>query len=98
MLDCYKKLCTLFYDTDKPVPPPEEFLFYSSLCEEYKTDILEPMCGSGRFLIPLLERGYLIDAFDASESIAFSLQKKLFKKKLEPASFSCCLFKKYIFK
>lgn len=98
MLESYKKLCTLFYDTDKPYPPSEEFLFYISLCEEYKTDILEPMCGSGRFLIPLLEKGFAIDAFDASDSMIFSLRRKISKKNLVLSSFCHCLFEDYIFK
>lgn len=98
MLENYKKLCTLFYDTDKPYPPHEEFLFYISLCDQYKTDILEPMCGSGRFLIPLLEKGFVIDAFDASESMVFSLRRKISKKNLVLSSFVHCLFEDYIFK
>jgi SAM-dependent methyltransferase len=97
MLKNYKKLCTLFYDTDKPYPPSEELLFYIALCEQYKTDILEPMCGSGRFLIPLLQKGFIIDAFDASDSMVFSLKKKISKKNLTLSSFCHCLFEDYIF-
>lgn len=98
MIDNYKKLCTIFYDTDKPFPPHDEFLFYLSLCEEYQTDILEPMCGSGRFLIPLLEKGFIIDAFDASDSMIFSLKKKLAKKKLHLYNLAHCLFDEYVFR
>ena len=38
--------------------------------------ILEPLCGSGRFLIPFLERGFEICGLDLSEEMLAKLKKK----------------------
>jgi SAM-dependent methyltransferase len=65
-LDSYKKLCTEFYDLDKPVPPPDAFDFYWRRYEAAGGPVLEAMCGSGRFLLPFAERGADIDGVDAS--------------------------------
>lgn len=40
--------------------------FYLEYAQTITTPILEPMCGSGRFLIPMLEQGFNIEGFDAS--------------------------------
>ncbi|CAN5328847.1 class I SAM-dependent methyltransferase [soil metagenome] len=76
-MNCYKKLCTEFYDTDKPTPPPDALAFYLRYAEQSDGPILEPMCGSGRFLIPLLQRGYDIDGFDASPHMLAACHDKL---------------------
>jgi methyltransferase family protein len=65
-VNSYKKLCTEFYDIDKPSPPEDAFNFFLEYAKKASGPILEPMCGSGRFLIPLLERGFDIDGTDAS--------------------------------
>jgi len=65
-VNSYKKLCTEFYDIDKPAPPEDAFNFFLEYAKKANGPILEPMCGSGRFLIPLLERGFDIDGTDAS--------------------------------
>ena len=46
----YLKLCTQVYDLSKPTPPEEAYAFYRSYIEATRGPILEPMCGSGRFL------------------------------------------------
>ena len=99
MLENYKKLCVLFYDTDKPFPPPEEYLFYLSYCEYVKNDILEPMCGSGRYLIPLTRAGFKIDAFDASQFMLSSLHSRIISEDLCQGDFfyTFSYFKDYIF-
>ena len=50
-MNSYRRLCTEFYDIDKPRPPDEAFAFYRGRAEQVKGPILEPMCGSGRFLL-----------------------------------------------
>lgn len=65
-MNCYLTLCTEFYDIDKPNPAPEALGFYMRYAEQAKGPILEPMCGSGRFLIPLMQRGFDIEGVDAS--------------------------------
>jgi hypothetical protein len=42
------------------------------------------MCGTGRFLIPLLEHGFNVHGFDASDHMLQSLHAKAKAKNLEP--------------
>jgi hypothetical protein len=76
-MNCYKKLCTEFYDTDKPTAPPDALEFYLRYSEQAQGPILEPMCGSGRFLIPILQGGFDIDGFDASPHMLAACREKL---------------------
>lgn len=76
-MNCYNKLCTEFYDTDKPTAPPDALAFYLGYAEQADGPILEPMCGSGRFLIPLLQHGFEIDGFDASPHMLAACREKL---------------------
>jgi len=83
-LDSYLPLCTEYYDLDKPTAPEKDLNFYLSFIREAQGKILEPMCGSGRFLIPMVERGFDIDGFDASEAMLASLRGKCREKSLSP--------------
>ena len=65
----YLKLCTEFYDIDKPDAPREALAFFADYAERARGPILEPMCGSGRYLIPLRQRGFDIEGTDASPSM-----------------------------
>jgi len=65
----YGKLCTIMYDLDKPFLPKEELLFYRGYMSSKDINILEPMCGSGRFYVPILKEGYKIDGFDISKDM-----------------------------
>ena len=60
------KLCNEAYNIDKPNAPEDALSFYLQYAEQAHGPILEPMCGSGRFPIPLLQRGFIIDGADAS--------------------------------
>ena len=62
----YTMLCTEMYDLDKPSAPDDVLSFYLDYAEKAKGRVLAPMCGTGRFLIPLSERGFSIDGFDNS--------------------------------
>ena len=62
----YGKLCTQFYDITKPSPPEDAFKFYLDQARHVGGSVLELMCGSGRFLVPLLQQGIDIDGSDAS--------------------------------
>lgn len=62
----YGKLCTEFYDIDKPEPPADALAFYRAHAESAHGPILEPMCGSGRYLVPLLAAGFDCEGTDAS--------------------------------
>ena len=54
----YKNLCTEYYELDKPHASEDALQCYLKYADEAKGSILEPMCGTGNFLIPLLEKGY----------------------------------------
>ncbi|WP_156826214.1 class I SAM-dependent methyltransferase [Paenibacillus terrigena] len=72
----YGDLCSLYYDIDKPTAPSEELNYLLSFASK-EMRILEPMCGSGRFIIPFVERGYPIDGFDVSKDMIARCRDKL---------------------
>jgi len=65
----YGKICTLMYDLDKPVVPEVDLDFYLSYVEEANGPVLQPMVGTGRFALPLMEKGFKIDGVDASSDM-----------------------------
>jgi SAM-dependent methyltransferase len=71
----YGKLSTEFYDLDKPDAPPDAFDFYEAFAREAKGPIHEPMCGSGRFLLPLLAQGFDISGSDTSPDMLDACRK-----------------------
>lgn len=83
-LNSYLDLCTQFYDLTKPKAPPEDYVFYRTFVEEAQGPVLEPMCGTGRFLLPLLKEGFDISGFDASQHMLSSLQDKAKIQRLKP--------------
>ncbi|WP_052344382.1 methyltransferase domain-containing protein [Bacillus ndiopicus] len=72
----YGSLCSLFYDISKPTPPADELNFYMSFVNK-DMSILEPMCGSGRFMMEFINEEYNIDGFDISEEMIARFQEKL---------------------
>ncbi|MEI9936380.1 MAG: class I SAM-dependent methyltransferase [Pseudomonadota bacterium] len=84
-MSSYGNLCTEFYDIDKPEPPPDAFDFYLAEAERTRGAILEPMCGSGRFLLPLLARGFDIAGSDASPHMLAACRARAQRLGLEPA-------------
>lgn len=83
-LDTYLDLCTEVYDLSKPNPPKDAYDFYRSYVIKAKGPILEPMCGTGRFLLPLLEESFDVEGFDASDHMLKTLQAKAKIKGLKP--------------
>jgi SAM-dependent methyltransferase len=79
-LDTYLNLCTQVYDISKPSPPKDEYEFYRSYAASANGRILEPMCGTGRFLLPLITEGFDVVGFDASQHMLDALH---FKAKLK---------------
>ncbi len=84
LIDTYKSLCTEFYDLDKPEAPRAALEYYLDEIRNSAQPILEPMCGSGRFLIPVLEHGFDIDGTDASHEMLNSCRKRCLAKGLKP--------------
>ena len=80
----YGSLCTEMYEISHKEAPQEELSFYLSFAEK-GMKILEPLCGSGRFLIPFLERGFDISGIDLSAEMLAKLNEiapnaKVFQK------------------
>ena len=71
----YGSLCTEMYEILHEQAPQDELDFFLSYAEKGKK-ILEPLCGSGRFLIPFLERGFDIFGMDLSEEMLGKLKRK----------------------
>lgn len=86
----YGSLCSLFYDISKPTAPTDELNFYMSYTNKDMA-ILEPMCGSGRFMLEFIHNGYAIDGFDISQEMITR-----FREKLEDSQYNgtlqCCEF------
>lgn len=71
----YGSLCTEMYEILHEKAPEDELDFYLSYAEKGKK-IFEPLCGSGRFLIPFLERGFTISGMDLSKEMLEKLWEK----------------------
>ena len=84
MIDNYKNLCTEFYDLDKPTAPEDALDFYTNEILRHTQPVFEPMCGSGRFLIPLLQKGIEIEGSDASAEMLDECRKKAAALCLKP--------------
>lgn len=83
-LNTYLSLCTEVYDLSKPNPPEDAYAFYRDYAMKANGPILEPMCGTGRFLLPLLEEGFNVHGFDASDQMLEALHTKANAKNLKP--------------
>ena len=75
MQNYYGRLCTKMYEILHRTAPQDELAFYLSY-PNMGDRILEPLCGSGRFLIPFLERGFDIQGIDLSEEMLAELRQK----------------------
>ncbi len=82
-MDTYRRLCTEYYDLSKPQAPPDAVEFYLRLFHQGQGPVLEPMCGSGRFLLPFLERGIDIDGVDGSPQMLDACHRHCRDKGLE---------------
>lgn len=71
----YGSLCTELYELLHQEVPEDELDFYLSYAEKGKK-ILEPLCGSGRFLVPFLQRGFDISGIDLSGEMLNKLKEK----------------------
>lgn len=83
-LDTYLALSAEAYELRRPQAPRDSYLFYREYAASAKGPILEPMCGTGRFLLPLLDEGFDIHGFDASEHMLERFHEKAKAKNLRP--------------
>lgn len=75
-LTTYFKLCTEFYDLEVVEQDSQIEAFYCEQARYANGPILEPMCGTGRFLIPLLLAGFDAEGFDASAHMLDACKQK----------------------
>lgn len=71
----YGSLCTEMYEILHKEAPQDELDFYLSYAEKGMS-ILEPLCGSGRFFIPFLKKGFDISGIDLSAEMLAKLKQK----------------------
>lgn len=75
-MQIYGPLCSLYYDLDVVHGALEELPFYRVYAQKADGPILEPMCGTGNFLIPFTKEGFVIEGFDASHAMLERLRAK----------------------
>ncbi len=83
-LSAYGNLCSLFYDATKKFAPEKEIDFYTAFLKNKNGRILEAMCGSGRVLIPLVQRGYTVDGVDNSPIMLERCRERCATLKITP--------------
>ncbi|NBV40552.1 class I SAM-dependent methyltransferase [bacterium] len=75
-LETYLQLCTQYYDLEQHPYDADAVRFYLQHALQAGGPILEPMCGTGRFLIPIAQAGCDIEGFDASEFMLAACRQK----------------------
>ena len=73
----YGPLCALFYDADKPAAPADEVAWYAQRLPRDAGPVLEPMCGSGRLLVPLVAAGFNVHGVDTSAAMLAHCESRL---------------------
>lgn len=71
----YGRLCTEMYEILHEKAPQDELNFYMSYARKGQ-HILEALCGSGRFLVPFLKKGFDIKGVDNSPEMLEKLRLK----------------------
>lgn len=71
----YGSLCAEMYEILHEKAPLDELEFYLSYARKGQ-NILEPLCGSGRFLAPFLEKGFAVTGIDNSAEMLEKLRLK----------------------
>jgi hypothetical protein len=70
-------LSALFYDADSPWASDDEIAWYVARLPRDAGTVLEPMSGSGRILVPLLDAGFAVHGVDVSEAMLASCAARL---------------------
>ncbi|MFN3883111.1 MAG: class I SAM-dependent methyltransferase [Nitrincola lacisaponensis] len=85
MENVYGKLASWVYHLDKPIGRSfGDLEYYSSRLEGCSGPVLEPGVGNGRIYIPMLERGFNIEGFDASEEMLAYCRRESSLRNLSP--------------
>lgn len=82
----YGELSTELYNVTKPIgySVDGDIEYYLERLTGTNGKILEAAVGSGRFLIPLLEKGYTVDGIDYSPAMLDSCRKRCTERGLHP--------------
>jgi SAM-dependent methyltransferase len=80
----YGPLCAEFYDHDKPFAPADAVRYYAGRGMASGGPILEPMCGSGRYLIPILGSGVEVEGVDAAPAMLEACRRNASRQRLQP--------------
>ncbi|MBH0229224.1 class I SAM-dependent methyltransferase [Halobacillus yeomjeoni] len=92
MFGYYNRLSSEVYDLDKPVGHSfGDVEFYSERLNSLDGKILEPATGTGRMLIPLLQKGVDIEGFDSSSDMLGICRKNCEEKNLNPKLFEATM-------
>jgi SAM-dependent methyltransferase len=76
-MSAYGPLGTLFHDAQAPAAAEAEIDWYAARLPRDAGPLLEVMVGTGRLLLPLLERGLHVHGVDASEARLASCRSRL---------------------
>jgi len=87
MKEKVRNLSTTFYNLQYPDPPREALEFYTAYARRAEGPILEPMCGSGRFILPMKVIGFDIHGVDFSSDMLESCWHRARKKGVYPELF-----------
>ncbi|HEY2050966.1 MAG TPA: class I SAM-dependent methyltransferase [Caulobacteraceae bacterium] len=80
----YGSIATEIYDIDKPFGALPDTRFHLERFKGFAGPILEPACGSGRTLIPLLEAGCEVAGFDPSDEMLASCRTRCAERGFAP--------------
>ncbi|WBX87541.1 class I SAM-dependent methyltransferase [Achromobacter mucicolens] len=95
MQNTYGKLASWIYHLDKPIGHSfGDLEFYRQRLTGCDGPILEPAVGNGRILIPLLEMGFAIEGFDASQDMLKHCRQECRKRDLA-ATLTCQTFEQF---
>ncbi|MBL1141023.1 MAG: class I SAM-dependent methyltransferase [Proteobacteria bacterium] len=81
-----------YYDVSFSHEMSEELAFlkavFNQYCNSKKTELLEPACGTGRLMTPLIRAGYDCTGFDLNEIALDYLRKRLKRNRLKANIFN----------
>lgn len=83
-MNFYAGLPATLYDSFFPEVDEQELAFYAQHIKDCAPPALEVACGTGRILLPLLERGLDVEGFDASPEMLAQCKAKAAQKHLSP--------------
>lgn len=97
MENIYGKLASWVYHLDKPIGKSfGDLEYYFSRLNGCSGPVLEPGVGNGRVFIPLLEKGFDIEGFDASEAMLGYCKSECLSRNLSP-KLTCQKFNSFSF-